>query len=473
MIFKFLETIYPIVFLICGLGIAINIYGLDILMGSAQVLLIFSGLLAVVPNFLISGFKKGFSQKETWKIVFQSYHYSKDGIQNVAVALGILVLVGMLIPSWASSGILHSLTYLGILIIDPNFFLVAACIISAIISLTSGSSWSTAGTIGLALMSIGGVLGYPLPLVAGAILSGAYFGDKLSPLSDTTNLASAISKVPLSQHIRYMLPTTLLSFFISILIYLSLGFFLIPESNPSNRIIEYFMQENAGKLNLWKILIPLIVLIFVGFGFPAIPSLALGIVLAWILGYFDLNISLMELIKYSFQGYESNIGIELLDKLYSGGGILSMLPTIFLILSAMVFGGCMQGSGKITSLIHLLQRKIQKPHQLVLATMFFSYFINLTTSDQYLSIVIPGRTLRDLFKEADLDPKKLSRALEDSGTITSVLIPWNSCGAFMSTTLDVSVLSYLPFCFFHWTQIFLSFFLVILKIRKEEPIKKK
>jgi len=460
-----LSTFYPVLFLIGGILFFLNVLEEAILNGVGQLLLLVSGFISILPSLvsIVSGNKEKRRQAE--KVLHLSLQYSLAGIRNVLEAIGILLLVGGIIASWSASGILPTLIQLGFVWMDSKFFLVSACVACAFVSILSGSSWTTVGTIGLVFIGMGEILGFYPPLVAGAILSGAYFGDKMSPLSDTTNLASGIAKVPLSEHIRFMLPTTLASLGIALGLYFWIGFYYGHKAEWNLEILD-FLREHYP-IEMFRVLIPFIVIAGVGLGLPAIPSLGIGVIFGVFVAFYEGK-SAKELLEILFQGFHSHTGNQELDFLLSGGGVVSMLPTVFLILSAMVFGGCMEGSGKIGQILYMIRPKLLYERQLVLYTMYFSYIINLTTCDQYLSIVIPGRTLKNVYQEMGADPRLLSRALEDSGTITSALIPWNSCGAFLSATLGVSVLKYFPFCFFHWIQILLSIILTMIHIRTEK-----
>jgi NhaC family Na+:H+ antiporter len=443
---SFFSAIAPVLVLILGLFVSIQLWGKNSMMGPSQIFLLVAGLHAIFPHFYVE-FKMGKHRKFSKTVLSAIW----ENIQNVKVAIWILCLVGALIGTWSISGILPGMILIGLKIIRPELFLLGACFASAIVSLASGSSWTTAGTVGVAMMGLGEVWNFPQGLVAGAILSGAYFGDKMSPLSDTTNLASGISKIPLSQHIRYMIPTTTFSIVCSFFLYAILGFFF--DAPISTGIEMESKISQVFPLYLPSFLVPLAVLILVAMGLPAVPCLMLGVIGGVFLAWGVQEESWLDIGHTMVFGFNSQIGDLELDSLLSGGGILSMFPTIFLILSAMVFGACMEVSGKMGRIIHEIIKRIQNPCDLILSTMGFCIFTNLTTSDQYLSIVIPGKTMKPSYDRMMVNPRNLSRALEDSGTITSVLIPWNSCGAFMSTSLGVATLVYLPFCFFHWIHL--------------------
>jgi Na+:H+ antiporter, NhaC family len=462
---EMIRALLPVLFLILGLTLVLLLGNGDALQGPSQLLLIFCGIFAVVEPVI---YKK--IQKEN-TIEFRGYAiliFEKitESIKNVSIAIYILILVGALIASWLASGIIPGMILFGLDTINPSIFLVGTCLACAVVSLVSGSSWSTVGTIGVALMGMGELWGYSSGMVAGAILSGAYFGDKMSPLSDTTNLAASMSRVPLTSHIRFMIPGTLFSMGLTLLIYSWIGY-SHGEGDVQVMDIQSYLSDNYS-YNVWTAIIPGVVFLSVAIGFPALPSLGLGIIGGASLAIYRMDLDLLSIIFSLFWGFQSSLGNPHLDELLSGGGIISMIPTILLIISAMIFGGCMEGSGKIEIIIKTILKRIHTGRGLILNTMVFCYFTNLTTSDQYLSVVIPGKTMRDSFERMRLDPRYLARSLEDAGTITSVLIPWNSCGAFMSSTLGISTIKYLPFCFFHWIQISVSICLALINNRSNK-----
>jgi NhaC family Na+:H+ antiporter len=458
------SALFPVIFLILGLVISLQFWEGDSIHGPSQVLLLVSGCIAFLPEYIQKIRQFGFSHRSTRLYILHGIAKIHESIKNVSIAIWILVLVGALIGAWSVSGILPSMIVVGLDYIHPKYFLVGACLASAIVSIASGSSWSTVGTIGIALMGVGEIWGFHSGLVAGAILSGAYFGDKLSPLSDTTNLASGITKVPLQAHIRFMIPTTFLSFGICLVVYAILGW---RQDDIELEVVGiHRILESSYPFHWFRVLLPFLVLVAVAVGISAIPSLFLGVVGGCIVAMCYTEETSSSILSSLVIGYESHIGHDSLDSILSGGGILSMIPTILLILSAMLFGGCMEASGRMARIIQEILSRVQSVRALILNTMGFCLFTNLTTSDQYLSIVIPGRTLRDSYIKMNVDQRILSRALEDSGTITSVLIPWNSCGSFMSTTLGISTIVYLPFCFFHWIHILISVSMATIKAKK-------
>ncbi|MCC5815954.1 MAG: Na+/H+ antiporter NhaC [Leptospira sp.] len=457
-----IRALLPVLILILGLTLVLLFGNGDALQGPSQVLLILCGIFAVLEPII---YRKIRRERSIEHRIYLATILKKilESIKNVSIAIYILILVGALIASWLASGIIPGMILFGLDTIHPSIFLVGACIACAIVSLVSGSSWSTVGTIGVALMGMGELWGYSSGMVAGAILSGAYFGDKMSPLSDTTNLAASMSRVPLTSHIRFMIPGTLFSMVLTLVIYSWIGY-----SKDGGELlvmdIQSFLSQNYS-YNIWTAIIPTVVFLSVAIGIPALPSLGLGIIGGAGLAFYQMNLEFISIFYSLFFGFQSSLGNPSLDELLSGGGIISMIPTILLIISAMIFGGCMEGSGKIEIIIKTILKRIHTGRGLILNTMVFCYFSNLTTSDQYLSVVIPGKTMRDSFERMKVDERYLARALEDAGTITSVLIPWNSCGAFMSSTLGINTIKYSPFCFFHWIHILVSIYLALMNNR--------
>jgi Na+:H+ antiporter, NhaC family len=353
--------------------------------------------------------------------------------------------------------------YYGLQILNPEIFLFASCIICAIVSLASGSSWSTIATIGIALIGIGDVLGISHGLVAGSIISGAYFGDKMSPLSDTTNLAAAMSGTDLFIHIRYMMYTTIPTFIITLIIFFIIGL-SIETSSEQNINLLLSALDTKFNINLWLFIVPLSVVILIIKKTPAIPSLLAGTLLGGIFAIIYQPQIISEISQTSLLNIEtyykaiinamaSDISIntehELMNNLLTSSGMKGMLSTVWLVICAMSFGGAMQEGGLLKRISDPIISYAQKPGSLIATTSATCIFFNLTTSDQYLSIVVPGRMFEENYKDKGLAPENLSRTLEDSGTVTSVLIPWNTCGAAQSAVLGVATLNYLPYCFFN------------------------
>ena len=353
--------------------------------------------------------------------------------------------------------------YYGLQILNPEFFLLASCIICAIVSLASGSSWSTIATIGIALIGIGQVLGISEGLIAGSIISGAYFGDKMSPLSDTTNLAAAMASSNLFSHIKYMMYTTIPSFVITLVIFFFIG--LSIETTTTQNINDLLLAlDSKFNINIMLFIVPIAVVILIIKKTPAIPALMAGVILGALFAIIfqpqiikeisQTNIlSVKSYYKVVIDAIASEIQIntenKLMNNLLNSGGMKGMLSTIWLVICAMSFGGAMQETGLLKRISDPIIQYAKTTGSLIATTSGTCIFFNLTTADQYLSIVVPGKMFEDSFKNKGLAPENLSRTLEDSGTVTSVLIPWNTCGAAQSAVLGVATLTYLPFCFFN------------------------
>jgi len=449
---SFVSALIPIIFLIGLLSLNVFLYGDNALGGANQLALLLAASLAA-----IIGVRNGFNWKEILNGVSKS-------ISSTTPAILILLLIGSLAGTWLISGIVPTMIYYGLQIISPKIFLVAACIICAIVSLASGSSWSTIATVGIALLGIGNALEISEGLVAGAIISGAYFGDKMSPLSDTTNLAPAMAGTDLFTHIRYMMYTTVPTFIITLIIFLVVGLSFENDQNIDSVNNLLSAIENRFVISPWLFLVPIGVLILIIKKTPALPSLLAGTLLGGIFAIIFQPQLIVELsgiegnfIQSSYvtvinaMGGETTIETSntVINDLLSTGGMYGMLNTIWLIICAMCFGGVMESTGKLQKISSSIIQYAENTGSVIATTACTCIFFNLTASDQYLSIVVPGRMYADTFKEKGLAPENLSRTLEDSGTVTSVLIPWNTCGATQSAILGVATLSYLPYCFFN------------------------
>jgi len=366
-----------------------------------------------------------------------------DTIKMSLQAIVILAIVGMIIGTWILSGTVPTMIYYGLKMISPNIFLVATCLICCIVSLATGSSWTTAGTIGIALMGVGQGLGIPLPMVAGAIISGSYFGDKMSPLSDTTNLAPAMAGSNLFEHIKHMLYTTVPSLAIALILYGVLGI-KYAGKNLDTSNIDVILDAMSNNFNISPLLLipPVLVILMVVMKIPAIPGLIGGTILGGLFAYLFQGSGMSAIIEAAHYGFVSETGVDYVDELLTRGGLDSMMWTISLILIAMCFGGVMEKSGMLNAITEKILSLAKNTGSLVTATVFTCIFTNAVAGDQYLSIVIPGRMYKSIYEEKGLQPKNLSRVLEDSGTLTSPFIPWNTCGAFMNTTLGVHPFEY-------------------------------
>lgn len=370
-----------------------------------------------------------------------------DGISVGMKAILILLVIGMLIATWILAGIVPIMIYYGLNLLSPSIFLVATCLICSIVSISTGSSWTTAGTVGVALIGVGQGLNVPLPMAAGAVISGAYFGDKLSPLSDTTNLAPAVAGSELFEHIRYMLLTTVPALVIALVIYWVIGMRFTGELDAPT--VQAIRTSIAEQFNLSPIMIlpPLLVVVMVVFKLPALPALLAGTIIGGGFAFVFQGSGLGEAIEVAYGGYVSESGNASLDDLLSRGGLSSMMDTVALIICALGFGGVMERTGLLHTLAAAVLSFARGTGRLVTATVFTCFGMNVIAPDQYLSIVVPGRMYRNAYEEAGLEAKLLSRTLEDAGTLTSPLVAWNTCGAFMSTTLGVGCLSYAPYAF--------------------------
>ncbi len=371
----------------------------------------------------------------------------RGGIASGLQAIVILLVVGLLIGIWIASGVVPLLIYYGLLILAPSYFLAASCVICAAVSLATGSSWSTSATVGLALTGVGGALEVDPGMTAGAVISGAYFGDKMSPLSDTTNLASASAGSELFAHIRHMVYTTTPALALALIAYAALGSGV--EAEAASADYEQLMAALADTFRLSPALLlaPAVVLGLVIRKVPALPALMAGVLTGIVLLLTVQGGSAAAALNALYAGYDSSTGIATVDELLSRGGMTSMLDTIALTLCALAFGGVMETSGMLASLARGILSLARSTGSLIAATLASGIGMNVLTADQYVSIVIPGRMYRSAYIQRGLHAKNLSRALEDSATMTSPLIPWNTCGAYMAGVLGVATGAYLPYAF--------------------------
>ena len=387
----------------------------------------------------------------------------EDGlIHGITLALKaclILMIIGTLIGTWILSGIVPTMIYWGLKVLSPAIFLVTTCLICSLVSLATGSSWSTAGTVGIALIGVGHGLGVPMPMVAGAIISGAYFGDKMSPLSDTTNLAPAMAGTDLFTHIRHMVYTTGPSLTLALIIYAILGLRYVGADMQTENVekILTILQANFN-LHLLLLIPPCLVIVMVIMKIPALPALLGGSLLGGICAMIFQKTDIGTVINVSYSGFVSETGFKTVDDLLSRGGMESMLGTVALIMCALSFGGVMEKSRMLESIANAILKAATSTGSLVVATITTCISMNVIAPDQYLSIVVPGRMYKDAFDKRGLHPKNLSRCLEDSGTLSSPLIPWNTCGAFMSATLGIHAFAYLPFAFLNLMNPLVSIF---------------
>jgi NhaC family Na+:H+ antiporter len=375
-----------------------------------------------------------------------------DGITNSLQAIVILAIIGILIGVWILSGVVPTLLYYG-LENTASFQIFAgnALLICSITSLATGSSWGTSGTIGIALIGIGDGLGFPLPLVAGAVLSGAYFGDKMSPLSDTTNMAPGMVGTDLYTHIKHMTYTTGVSYGITLVIEIIIGFMYGGGQANLASVNQILTGIDAQfSVNPLLLLPPAIVMALAFKKIPAVPGIVIGIIAAAILGVIFQGNSFGSLLSAAYGGYTSSSGVEAVDNLLTKGGFESMMYTISLVLCAMMFGGIMEKTNQLRVVVTVILKKAQSTGSLITATILTAIGSNLILCDQYMSIVMTGKMYAQSYKDQGLHPKNLSRAIEDSATVTANLVPWNSGGAYQAATLGVPTIAYLPFNFFCW-----------------------
>lgn len=371
------------------------------------------------------------------------------GISIAMPAVLILMVIGILIGAWVASGVVPLLVVYGLNLLSPSVFLTATCLICAVVSIVTGSSWSTAGTVGVALIGVGAGLEIAPAMTAGAIVSGAYFGDKLSPLSDTTNLAAGVAGVPLFTHIRHMLWTTLPSLLIALAIYAVLGMKTGGESNPENvTALAESLRENFNLTPL-LLLAPLSVIVCLILKMPALPAMLVGAAVGAGLGLATQEVSPAQMYTAMQEGHASETGVAHIDDLLSRGGLESMFWTIGIVVCAMAFGGLMERTGMLAAIARAILRVATTTGRLVGATLATCLGMNVIAPDQYLSIVVPGRMFKEAYEQAGLDARNLSRCLEDAGTLTSPLVPWNSCGATMLGALGVNPLVFAPYAFFN------------------------
>ena len=448
-----LVSLLPVLFLVILLSVNVLIFHDDSSYGPNQLALLGTSMLCALIG--VFHLKKPYKELE------------KRALETVGVstqAVLILLVVGALIGIWILCGVVPTMVYYGIKLINPTIFLPISLVICGVVSVATGSSWSTAGTVGIALIGIGQTLGIPEGMVAGAIVSGAYFGDKMSPLSDTTNLAPAMAGSDLFAHIKHMVYTTGPSIIITFIIFCVLGIFYSGDSLDTTQIdIVLATIKKNFNISLWLFLLPIFVIVMVMKKVAAVPALIMGTVLGGVFvlifqqellmrlsgGELSFNSIYKILIKTSFGGFEIDSGNKMIDKLFSRGGMSGMLNTVWMILMAMIFGGMMEVTGMLNTIAKSILKLVKGVTSLVAATIGTGIFLNLTTSDQYIAIVVTGRMFKSAYEKFGLKPKNLSRAVEDGSTVTSVLVPWNTCGAYFSTILGVATMTYAPFAFFN------------------------
>ena len=445
------ESLIPISFMAIFLSFCIFKYG-----ASPHIPLIVTTIIAS----LIAVFRLGYS----WEGIEQGMF---ETIISAMQAILITILIGILIGVWIVSGVVPCMIYWGLKIISPNIFLVASLLACAIISISTGSSWSTIGTIGVALLGIAQSLEIPVGLAAGAIISGAYFGDKLSPLSETTNLAPAVSGTDLFSHIKYMTYSKIPSLIICIIIYGIIGLRYSGRNLDIENIllVQETLKLTFNTLSPVLLIAPIFVISLVIFKIPAIPGLVGGILIGVLFAVTLQGVDLGSVLSAAQNGYVAKTGVQAVDELLSKGGLSSMMSTISLILCALSLGGVLEKTGMLKSIAEVLLKRAKGVFGTVACTMLTCLFTNIIAGEQYLAIVIPGKMYKSEFEKKGLDPVMLSRALEDSGTLTSVLVPWTSCGAYVAGVLGVSAFTYAPFTFLNIINPFVSLIMIAFGIK--------
>jgi NhaC family Na+:H+ antiporter len=466
-------ALIPVIVLIIILYYNVRVFGDNALSGSNQFVLLIGGAIAAIV---------GFAYKVPYSKMMEKV--SKN-IKSTAGAILILLLVGALSGTWLISGIIPAMIYYGLQILNPDFFLPACVLICSVISIATGSSWTTSATVGIALIGIGDAMGMNLGMVAGAVISGAYFGDKMSPLSDTTNLAPAMAGTDLFTHIRYMALTTVPTYAITLLLFIILG--LTQEtSGPADTPGTLAAIEESFTINGWLFIVPLVVIGLIVKKTEPLIALLAGTLLGGFFAIFfqpelvaKLGGSDILTFESAYKGVMNAITVETtvettnetLKGLFTSGGMQKMMGTIWLIICAMVFGGVMEAIGALKTISNALLKIAKGVFGLFASTVTSCVILNVTASDQYLAIVVPGKMFSEAYKDKGLAPENLSRTLEDAGTVTSVLIPWNTCGAYQSGVLGVATLEYLPYAFFNiisplMTLIFAAFNIKIRRLLK-------
>ena len=447
-----LVALIPLAVLILLLALTIHLFGGDAIAGGSQLSLLTA---SAVCTMLAMGI-----YRTKWQTLEDAII---GNMRSATPAIIILLLIGAIAGTWMASGIIPTLIYYGLKILHPSIFLPASCIICAVISLLTGSSWTTIATIGVALMGVGRALGFEDGWIAGAIISGAYFGDKISLMSDTTVLASSTVEVPLFTHIKYMLITTTPSLLIALVVFAVVGFSGATATVADTLTIEASLQQTFN-ISPWLLIVPLVTGLLIAKKLPAIVTLfasALMAAVAMIIAQPDIVQQIAQTdVASALNSFKAVVQVvttsssvethnELLNNLFATRGMSGMMDTIWLIICAMCFGGVMYGSGMLSALSQIFLRLARRTVSVVGSTVCSGLFFNLATGDQYISIILTGRLFHQLYDERKLEGRLLGRSVEDSATVTSVLIPWNSCGMTQSTVLGVATLTYMPYCIFN------------------------
>ena len=443
----------PFLVLILLITCCVAVFGSATLEGASQVSLLAASAVSVLVGH--------FSKRLEWENLEKEITAK---IASCTPAIIILLLIGAIGGTWMVSGIVPTMIYYGMQIIRPEVFFVSSSLLCALVSLMIGSSWTTVATIGLALMGIGKAHGFDDGWIAGSIITGAYFGDKLSPLSDTTVLASSVSGTPLFTHIRYMLFTTVPTFCISLTIFLIAGFTVDVQGHGN---VAEFMDglQNTFVISPWLLIVPVLTGVMIARRWPSMVVLFLAILLAAIVGLLvqpqlvhqisgetgqGLLVSYKGMMQVCYGSTNIETGVPMLNELVHTSGMGGMMPTIWLIICAQTFGGALTATGQLQDLMHLVLRFVRGAASLVASTVGTALFCNIALADQYLSIMLSSQMFKETYGEKGYEPRLLSRSCEDGATVTSVLVPWNTCGLTQSTVLGVATLTYLPYCFFNY-----------------------
>ncbi len=447
-----MAAITPLVCLIGFVLVAVKVFGGAVGEGASQISLVFGTAMAIVIARLVN--------HVSWVEIERGI---VNSIANAAVSILILLLVGMLSGAWMIGGVVPTLIRYGVGMMNPQLFLASACAICAVVALMTGTSWTTVATVGVALLGIGTALGVPIAWSAGAIVSGAYFGDKLSPLSDTTILASSSTGTELFTHIRYMLQTTIPSMTLAMAIYLVAGFFLVDVSAAQTASYVDGLEKTFN-ITPWTLLVPLGTMVLIACRLPALAVLFLSALMAGasalvferevlcrIVGVEELSLvsAYKGVMTMFFSSTHLATGTEALDKLVATRGMSGMMNTIWLIICAVSFGGVMYAGGMLSTIAAAIIACVKRVSALVGATAFTGWLMNVATGDQYISILVTADMFRDVYRRRGLETRLLSRTIEDSSTVTSVLVPWNTCAMAQAASLGVATFTYLPFCFFN------------------------
>ena len=451
-------SLIPLGVLVVFLALAIHLFGGDAIMGGSQ----FSLLTASAVCAALAIWRYGRSWQQLEDAIIENMH-------SATPAIIILLLIGAIAGTWMASGVIPTMIYYELKILHPSIFLLASCVICAVISLLTGSSWTTVATIGVALMGIGRALGFEDGWIAGAIISGAYFGDKISLMSDTTVLASSTARVPIFTHIKYMLLTTVPSMAIALAVFGAAGFVAAPDDAIGVQSIEQALASTY-RISPWLLVVPVVTGLLIARKLPAIITLFASVAIASV-AMVAFQPDIVEHIAGAAEAWLApfkamilsattdtavETGDPLLNDLVATSGMSGMLDTVWLIICAMCFGGVMYGSGMLLAISRLFLRMAHRTVSVVGGTVSSGVFFKLVTGDQYISIILTGNLFRNLYDKRGLERRLLSRSMEDSATVTSVLIPWNSCGMTQSTVLGVATLTYLPYCIFNIVSPFMS-----------------